>query len=92
MTPLQETKNIKVSVCGYVKQVIYYHSNEIILTETGGLYDIDTEHGQSGSPVFLENYSKEIVGIHKGVDKNLKLNVCTLITKNMLRELEKWSE
>jgi V8-like Glu-specific endopeptidase len=46
-----------VTVCGYSRSDgqynIFHHTNEIQLTEAGSLYDIDTEKGQSGSPVAL---------------------------------------
>lgn len=61
-----------VTVCGYSKNsgqaMIFYHSNKLIKSPLGGLYDIDTESGQSGSPVFTENDKTEVVGIHKGYE------------------------
>ena len=36
-------------------------------------HTIDTESGSSGSPIIL--FTKKIIGIHKGYDKDVKLNV-----------------
>ena len=32
-----------------------------------------------------------MVGIHKGYDPRKNLNVCTMITKEMVFELQRWS-
>jgi hypothetical protein len=59
----------------------------------GGMYDIDTKPGQSGSPVYFIDEEDEtccVVGIHKAYDPKIKKNVCTLITKEVLENLQKW--
>jgi len=85
----REEKN-KVTVCGYkeVKMEQYHqmsHANDLQFSEDGGCYDIDTIKGQSGSPVyFMKKSDKEeiahVVGIHKGFDRIVNINLCTLIT------------
>ncbi len=59
-------------VIGYARGIseykMLYHSGALEITNTGGLYDIDTAEGQSGSPVILENNYNCLVGIHKGYD------------------------
>ena len=40
-------------------------------------HTIDTEKGSSGSPIIL--FTKKIIGIHKGYEKDAKLNVCIFI-------------
>ena len=40
-------------------------------------HTIDTERGSSGSPIIL--FTKKIIGIHKGYEKDAKLNVCIFI-------------
>ena len=50
----EEKKN--VFVCGYGEDYQILHSNPLTFRDDGGRYDIDTEAGQSGSPVyFLED-------------------------------------
>jgi V8-like Glu-specific endopeptidase len=42
-----------VFVCGYGEDYQIIHSNRLTFGDNGGRYDIDTEAGQSGSPVYL---------------------------------------
>jgi len=58
-----------------------------MLGKNGGEYDIDTEPAQSGSPVFLADEKLEIVGIHKGHHKHKKINICTLVSSEMIEEI-----
>jgi len=56
--PNFEGSNQRVIVCGYSEETSlnYYqmwHANPVYMTETGGVYDIDTKRGQSGSPVYF---------------------------------------
>jgi hypothetical protein len=91
----------KVSVCGYSEPASqeYYqimHSNPLLYREEGARYDIDTTGGQSGSPVFYmkQTGNEEVchqVGIHKGYDKIVSLNVCTLITEEVVARLREWT-
>jgi V8-like Glu-specific endopeptidase len=89
----EEKKNVFVSGYGEDYQII--HSNPLIFRDDGGRYDIDTEAGQSGSPVcFLEDVEGQelchLVGIHKGYEKKGNLNICTMITEEVIAKLEKW--
>ena len=53
---------------------------------------LHTEPGQSGSPVF-SNYEKaEVLGIHKGGNKKEKINLCTLVSEEMVKNIVRWSE
>ena len=61
-----------------------YHSGPLEITKTGGLYDIDTTEGQSGSPVILEDDYNCLVGIHKGYDPKKKKNSCCLVSSQMI--------
>jgi V8-like Glu-specific endopeptidase len=89
-----------VTVCGYkeVTKEEYFqimHSNALKYSQHGGRYDIDTYSGQSGGPVFfMEKLNgKEVacvVGVHKGYDKIANLNLCALITGEVVGSLEKW--
>jgi V8-like Glu-specific endopeptidase len=54
-------------------------------------YDIDTIGGQSGSPVYLKDESTKVVGIHKAGSMEDKMNFSTLITKEVVTVLKKWS-
>jgi V8-like Glu-specific endopeptidase len=51
----------------------------IEITKNEGRYKVDTDKGQSGSPVFLKQNKRHIIGIHKGYDPILKTGICTLI-------------
>jgi V8-like Glu-specific endopeptidase len=89
-----------VTVCGYkeVTKEEYFqimHSNALRYSQHGGRYDIDTYSGQSGGPVFfMEKLNGEevacVVGVHKGYDKIANLNICALITGEVVGSLEKW--
>jgi len=59
-----------------------------MIDKNGGEYDIYTEPGQSGSPVFFESEKLEIVGIHKGYQTQKNINICTLISQEMIQELK----
>ena len=90
----------EVAVCGYSEPAYqeHYqvmHSNPLLYRDEGGRYDIDTIGGQSGSPVYFmrEAGSEEVchqVGIHKGYDRIANLNVCTLITEEVIARLREW--
>ena len=54
------------------------------------MYDIDTKSGQSGAMVYLANDKRKVVGVHKGYDPRRKMNVCALITSEMIAELQNW--
>jgi hypothetical protein len=89
-----------VIVCGYSEPAYqqYYqimHSNPLLFCEQGGKYNIDTTRGQSGSPVLYmkQEECEEVclqVAIHKGYDKINHLNVCTLLTKQVVGQLREW--
>lgn len=92
-----------VELCGYINNGMEYNIYESVVkneepsptievTETGGLYDLDTSQGQSGCPVFVRQTKKEIIGIHKGYDPVVKKNICTLVSPKMLANLEKWTK
>jgi V8-like Glu-specific endopeptidase len=57
-----------------------HSSKDIIYKNNAAFYDIDTDGGQSGSPVFVKNNLK-LIGIHKGHQKSMNKNICTLFTK-----------
>jgi V8-like Glu-specific endopeptidase len=89
-----------VTVCGYKETAmeVYHqmtHSNHLQYFHHGGRYDIDTDEGQSGSPVYYmgkvgEGMVAHVVGIHKGYDRIGKLNICTLITEEVISRLGEW--
>jgi len=59
------------------------------------MYNIDTIKGQSGSPVFFMEQKGireicNIVALHKGFDKIVNLNVCTLLTEKVISHLREW--
>lgn len=54
------------------------------MEESGGLYDIDTKSGQSGAMVYLSGDKRKIVGVHKGFDPRRKMNVCAMVTGEMI--------
>jgi V8-like Glu-specific endopeptidase len=62
------------------------------VTQYGGEYMVSTEPGQSGSPVFLHDEKTKVLGIHKGGDKRQNINLCTLVTEEMVENIERWSE
>jgi len=69
------------------------HSNFLQYSQRGGRYDIDTNPGMSGSPVYFmekvgEREVAHVVGIHKGFDNIARLNICTLITQEMISKLK----
>ena len=53
---------------------------------------VSTEPGQSGSPVFLHDEKTKVLGIHKGGDKRQNINLCTLVSEEMVENIERWSE
>jgi V8-like Glu-specific endopeptidase len=89
-----------VTVCGYKETAmeVYHqmtHSNHLQYFQHGGRYDIDTDVGQSGSPVYYmskmgEENVAHVIGIHKGYDRKGKLNICTLITEEVITRLREW--
>ncbi|MCD5140497.1 MULTISPECIES: serine protease [Mammaliicoccus] len=83
--PGEENKNIKI---GYQ----YYSSGKIVkVTNNNIFYDLDTEGGQSGSPIFNEN--KEVIAIHtNGFDKrnSYKFNLGLRLTSNNIETINKW--
>lgn len=83
--PGGENKNIKI---GYQ----YYSSGKIVkVTNNNIFYDLDTEGGQSGSPIFNEN--KEVIAIHtNGFDKrnSYKFNLGLRLTSNNIETINKW--
>ena len=71
LIPNFSQKDRDVSVCGYGEDYQIIHSNPLLFKEDGGRYDIDTEAGQSGAPVFFmegvgEKEECHLVGLHKG--------------------------
>jgi len=102
LVPDFRENNKDVAVCGYKeidKKDEYYQmtdSNHLLFSgNLIGQYDIDTHEGQSGSPVhFMGKIGEEkvahVVGIHKGQDKEASLNVCTLLTKEIINKLKEW--
>jgi len=71
LIPNFSQKGRDVSVCGYGQNYQVIHSNPLLFKEDGGRYDIDTEAGQSGAPVFFMEGVREkeechLVGLHKG--------------------------
>jgi hypothetical protein len=52
--------------------------------------------GHSGSPVYCMEKTEDgesccVVGIHKGYDPKLKRNVCVLLQREMIEQLERWT-
>jgi len=54
-------------------------------------YDVDTKEGQSGSPVYMKDNPKMVIGIHKAGAMAVKMNFATLTSKEMMDQLRKWS-
>ena len=81
----------KITVCGYNcvngKYQLFQDSGVMEVTQSGGEHLVHTEGGQSGSPVYLNADKTEVVGIHKGYDYKIKKNLCTLVSKEMLRNI-----
>ena len=71
---------------------MYYDSSLAKLSGGNGIHECHTEKGQSGSPVFLSSNAMEVIGIHKGFDKNLSKNAFTLVSLSMLKDLQNWVE
>lgn len=70
----------------------YYSSGKIVkVTNNNIFYDLDTEGGQSGSPIFNEN--KEVIAIHtNGFDKrnSYKFNLGLRLTSNNIETINEW--
>jgi len=65
-----------------------FHSNKINLIKDKILYyKIDTQSGQSGSPVFDENNRLKLVGIHKGHSPDKNFNTAVMITSEIISVL-----
>ena len=62
------------------------------MANAGIYYDIDTNGGQSGCPVYIPGDKNKVVGIHKAYDPLKKLNVATMITKSVMAVLKVWIE
>ena len=71
---------------------MYYDSSFANLRGGNGIHECHTEKGQSGAPVFLSSKAMEVIGIHKGKDKNLSKNTFTLVSLSMLKDLQNWIE
>jgi V8-like Glu-specific endopeptidase len=68
------------------------HSGVIYDIRKGAIfYDIDTMGGQSGSPVYLKDNPRKLVGIHKAASNEDRLNFSAMITKEMVEVLKMWS-
>ena len=68
-------------VIGYARGISEW---ALEITNTGGLYDVDTTEGQSGSIVILEDDYNCLVGIHKGYDPKMNKNSCCLVSPQMI--------
>ena len=62
------------------------HSNSLPHPRDGGItYAIDTEPGQSGSPVYIKiKDDVQLVGIHKAYSTRDKLNTAVFITAELI--------
>jgi V8-like Glu-specific endopeptidase len=83
----------KLTVCGYSdSDALMSHSNNPTLNNDGIIsYDIDTAGGQSGSPLFeVDEDDIRLVGVHKGFCSRQKLNIATVITAEMVADLNQW--
>jgi V8-like Glu-specific endopeptidase len=57
------------------------------------LYNLDTEHGQSGSPVWFEDAASgalNLIAVHTAHEDPGKSNRGVLLTEEVLREVKKW--
>ena len=80
---------MEVTVCGLCEGppdncTQFIHANTLFVEVSGGLYDIDTKSGQSGAMVYLSGDKRKIVGVHKGFDPRRKMNVCAMVTGEMI--------
>lgn len=76
-------------------------SNFPLLSHTGPLqvvnkrvifYNIDTDKGQSGSPVLVTNGKKaRVIGIHKGYHTGMLFNLATRITPELVEQIETYA-
>ena len=72
----------------------FYHSGFVNQeTEFAMYYDVDTKTQQSGSPVISLNSQGriEIVGIHKGYNRRINLNVGTKFTDKTMKNINNWA-
>jgi V8-like Glu-specific endopeptidase len=54
-------------------------------------YDIYTMGGQSGSPVYLRDNHRKVLGIHKVASYEDRVNFSALIMKEMVEVLKMWN-
>jgi V8-like Glu-specific endopeptidase len=86
-------------VTGYVhyygnKFALLTHSNTVnpLSISNGGIfYDIDTQAGQSGCPVYSLKDNSKLVAIHKAFNPLKRLNFGTLITESVISVLKSWA-
>jgi len=108
ITPPGSSLKRKMTVCGYPLSTLkqHKHSNKLLIDEHIGHYDIDTEKGQSGSPIYflkreLNSVHCFVVGIHKGSDdsflqsltqsnNDIEHNIGVLITKRVVEQIDQW--
>ena len=62
------------------------------MSSTGIYYNIDTNGGQSGCPVYMSGDNSQLVGIHKGYNPKRHLNFATMITESVIIVLKVWIE
>jgi V8-like Glu-specific endopeptidase len=55
------------------------------------LYNIDSESGQSGCPVFETSNKARVVAIHSGYMKDYNLNIGVVITNDLIDDLKQWN-
>lgn len=72
---------------------LYFHSGNVDReTEYAIYYNVDTKTQQSGSPVIFNNRGEiEVVGIHKGHNPRINLNVGTKITRELVSMVKGWA-
>jgi hypothetical protein len=85
-------------VCGYPSDLgggyrQFWHSGTLQANHKSGkgVYDVDTRKGISGSPVYyIDEGACFVVGLHKGNDLRRRESVCTLLTREVLENLQRW--
>jgi hypothetical protein len=79
--------NKNIYIVQYPNNELSYSKGKIININNNEItHDVSTEYGSSGSPIIIEN-TKEVIGIHKKRDENIKLNYGDLINY-IIKDLE----
>jgi V8-like Glu-specific endopeptidase len=86
----------ELMMCGFAKVPYYSQILESMSTvykdNNTLLYEMDTDIGGSGSPIYLKDDCRfRLLGINKLAEKPNSSNTITLVTNEMIDVIEEWA-